>query len=265
MKARMSSRHLPVCVLLAIAATSACGKDDPSEADTEGTGTSTTTGSTTGNDAGATTRTTDSAEGSTGERHFGCCEAHRDPGCEEPAVQQCVCEIDAVCCTFEWDANCASVAQTMCSATCMAVGDTGGGTTGASDTAGTTGSASTSDGGDTTTTDPGEPGDCCNYHQQPGCENDVIQQCVCAADPWCCDEGWDGKCIMAAVESCGARCGGGDSGGAGGSCCVPHDDPGCEDTTIQQCVCGADPFCCDQEWDLQCVQQANGQCDAMCS
>jgi Bacterial pre-peptidase C-terminal domain len=44
-----------------------------------------------------------------------------------------------------------------------------------------------------------------------------------------------------------------DGGGGGGDCCVAGDGPGCDDPTIEACVCGADPFCCDQEWDAMCV------------
>jgi len=43
----------------------------------------------------------------------------------------------------------------------------------------------------------------------PGCDDPVIEACVCAVDPYCCDTAWDEQCV-AEVESllCG-DCGGG--------------------------------------------------------
>ncbi|MCH9683381.1 MAG: hypothetical protein K0V04_18235 [Deltaproteobacteria bacterium] len=51
----------------------------------------------------------------------------------------------------------------------------------------------------------------------------------------------------------------GDSGGlpppAGGDgdCCKANDTPGCENTPVQICVCGHDPWCCESEWDDACA------------
>lgn len=40
-------------------------------------------------------------------------------------------------------------------------------------------------------------------------------------------------------------------------CCVPHRAPGCADSHIQACVCGADLTCCvpDHGWDEICVKE----------
>lgn len=35
-----------------------------------------------------------------------CCKAQTTPGCDQPAVQQCVCADDTYCCLVSWDANC---------------------------------------------------------------------------------------------------------------------------------------------------------------
>jgi hypothetical protein len=36
---------------------------------------------------------------------------------------------------------------------------------------------------------------CCIQKTVPGCNNSTIQQCVCAADPYCCSTAWDGICV----------------------------------------------------------------------
>ena len=41
----------------------------------------------------------------------------------------------------------------------------------------------------------------------------------------------------------------------GGDCCTVGAGPGCSVQSVQDCVCAADPFCCDTEWDQLCVDQ----------
>ncbi|MEM9463528.1 MAG: hypothetical protein AAGF11_55820, partial [Myxococcota bacterium] len=79
-----------------------------------GTPPDTTTGPTTGPD------TTTGEPGSQG-----CCEPHDSPGCNEPAVVDCVCEVEASCCAFEWDEACVELAMSDCEATCEDPGTTG--------------------------------------------------------------------------------------------------------------------------------------------
>lgn len=50
-------------------------------------------------------------------------------------------------------------------------------------------------------------GDCCAAHAEPGCVNLPCQDCVCAADPFCCNTVWDELCTGAAQTDCGADCG----------------------------------------------------------
>lgn len=50
-----------------------------------------------------------------------------------------------------------------------------------------------------------------------------------------------------------------------GTCCTAHGGLGCEVQTIESCVCGFDPFCCDTQWDDQCVGEAVEYCSASCS
>ena len=57
-----------------------------------------------------------------------------------------------------------------------------------------------------------------------------------------------------------AGCGGGGGGGGGGDCCVANGTPGCGDSGCQASVCGADPFCCDNQWDQLCADAAADMC-----
>jgi hypothetical protein len=58
----------------------------------------------------------------------------------------------------------------------------------------------------------------------------------------------------------------GDTAGTGsGDCCTEAADrTGCENDTIEMCVCAEDGFCCDNSWDETCVGIANDSCNAMC-
>lgn len=48
-----------------------------------------------------------------------------------------------------------------------------------------------------------------------------------------------------------------------GTCCTAQNTPGCSNAAIQSCVCGSDPYCCNQDpqnpgvgkWDSQCVSE----------
>lgn len=95
----------------------------------------------------------------------------------------------------------------------------------------------------------GGGGDCCVAGDGPGCDDPTIQACVCALDSFCCETEWDGVCVGKASADCDA------CGGAMGTdaCCTAHATPGCSDGPIETCVCAADSFCCDQEWDAMCV------------
>jgi hypothetical protein len=188
-----------------------------------------------------------------------CCEAHATPGCGDPAVETCVCAMNATCCAFEWAEDCAALAATACD------GCGGAGTTGGDEDGSSTGA----DGG------PVDPGNCCMPHPGVGCDVPTIQRCVCAADAYCCEAQWDEMCVDA-VAGCGATCGGGggsggtgdgdgDGGGAGTDCCYAHfGSTGCEVEAIEQCVCALDSYCCQQAWDWTCVEQAHQHCDAQC-
>jgi hypothetical protein len=80
---------------------------------------------------------------------------------------------------------------------------------------------------------------------------------VCTADPFCCTNTWDAECKAGALD-CGADC--------GLDCCIQRSEGGCEDPTIEACVCGIDPVCCSGDlWDEYCTTIARNYCDAPCS
>lgn len=49
-------------------------------------------------------------------------------------------------------------------------------------------------------------GTCCESQNGPGCNNPVIEDCVCAFDSFCCNFFWDSICVNAAIDICNAVC-----------------------------------------------------------
>ncbi len=217
-----------------------------------------------------------------------CCRANGGVGCQDIAVQDCVCALDEVCCNSGWDDICGSTAE-IC------------------------GSCS---------------GDCCEENGSPGCLGTTCEDCVCNADSYCCTDLWDGVCVLAAGDECaascvecdvcgndycgdnesacscsfdcGSVCGDGCCTGAenpcdcpgdcspicgdgcctgtesssscftdcvgGGGCCLEKETAGCGDLDVQACVCGIDPYCCTGAWDGLCAAAADdcGSCNGSC-
>ncbi|MBX7082019.1 MAG: hypothetical protein K1X88_22625 [Nannocystaceae bacterium] len=120
--------------------------------------------------------------------------------------------------------------------------------------AGSSGAAETGDTGN-----PGGP--CCDAQDAAGCGDDTIESCVCAGDDFCCTVQWDLFCTVQVV-----RLGCGECPGIGGDgdCCAAHGNPGCDDESVEQCVCEMDFVCCLQPWDDVCVQTASDSCGAAC-
>jgi hypothetical protein len=48
-------------------------------------------------------------------------------------------------------------------------------------------------------------------------------------------------------------------------CCESREGTGCSHPDIEACVCEADPFCCDQEWDRLCAQLVESQRCGTCT
>ncbi len=49
-----------------------------------------------------------------------------------------------------------------------------------------------------------------------------------------------------------------------GSCCVANESTGCDDAACCNTVCALDSFCCEVEWDVFCVDEAESLCDGLC-
>lgn len=168
---------------------------------------------------------TTNCDGNTSAGQGDCCVDNNSPGCMDLAIQTCACTIDGYCCNTEWDDKCAAIATDDCNADCG-----GGG---------------------------GENLGCCTAQSTPGCTNAAIEFCVCAADDFCCganDGVWDATCVNeVGTLLCAGACAPDDNDG---DCCDPNNQtPGCEINSIENCVCAADPLCCDEalRWEQTCV------------
>ncbi|HEU4411109.1 MAG TPA: hypothetical protein VFS43_38000 [Polyangiaceae bacterium] len=98
---------------------------------------------------------------------------------------------------------------------------------------------------------------------------DACVAAVCAADPYCCDAtgdppgGWDALCVAAVREVCGLLVCGEAAGACAHPVCEAGDplDGGCDGPVgCVGRVCLADPFCCANAWDAQCVDRASSLC-----
>ena len=168
-------------------------------------------------------------------------------------------------------------------------GENRGGTTGG----GTTGGVP-SDDGSSADDDAGGRAACCSPSTL-GCDQPDIAACVCEISASCCVFAWDESCADVAVNECGGcdRNGttggtavssstgmgvgegssgtGGEQGGSsgdrpvpGGACCETSATPGCGGGEVEACVCALDEYCCNQDWDEQCVAQVVEDCMASC-
>ncbi|MBM4397278.1 MAG: hypothetical protein FJ087_16530 [Deltaproteobacteria bacterium] len=88
--------------------------------------------------------------------------------------------------------------------------------------------------------------DCCSPTPGPGCEADAaVEECVCAADPYCCETEWDTVCAgLIQDERCGVccipDCSGMECGddGCGGQCGSCGEGEWCEAGSCRTCECG---------------------------
>jgi hypothetical protein len=156
-----------------------------------------------------------------------CCESSPFPGCNDSAVQACVCDLEPFCCEFSYDPFCVELAFG-CGVVCPT---------------------------------EGAESDCCTASDVAGCTDAVINTCTCATDSQCCTDSFDEVCVAEAVAECGAQC---NSGEPESDCCTPSDVPGCGSAEVSDCVCAVDPFCCAGGFDESCVALAQSQCGASC-
>ena len=157
-----------------------------------------------------------------------CCAAHPTPGCDDAACTAAVCGADAFCCDNEWDAICTDAA--LANPACAAVCGGGGAVCG---------------------DDLAQGVEVCDGTDLVG------EDCV--------SQGFAGGAL-----DCAADCSGFDTSGCtnnASDCCVAHPTPGCNDPGCQAAICGADAFCCNNEWDAICTNAAiaSPACAAACA
>jgi hypothetical protein len=150
------------------------------------------------------------------------------PGCDDGECCDLVCSLDPYCCNIEWDQICAQFAMKMCEVdpepACL------------------------------------EPSDHSCYAVDPvaGCENQTCCETVCQIDPFCCDFEWDELCVARAVQVCiSPPC----PTESDQPCDQPSIFPGCSDDDCCGIVCDVLPYCCDVEWNSECVELAKMLCE----
>ena len=94
------------------------------------------------------------------------------PGCSDPSIEGCVCDLDPFCCEVGWDDPCITLSAVACGSEC---GIPACGTGGHCDLSG----------------------------PDPGCEDVDCCTRVCFEDPFCCLVRWDESCVQTQVLVCG--------------------------------------------------------------
>jgi hypothetical protein len=190
-------------------------------------------------------------------------------GCD-PCVTQ-ICALDPFCCDTQWDLQCVTEVNTICGLPACAV--CGNGVVDAGETcdgaalAGEDCITQGFDGGTLacaanclaydTATCSNFTGDCCAAHPEVGCDDAACTAAICGPDPFCCNSNWDAACANAAVANAACQgVGGSCPGGGSGDCCAAHAGTGCDDATCEASVCALDAFCCNNNWDAQCANEA---------
>ena len=106
----------------------------------------------------------------TGVEPAPCCESSRSPGCDDPTIEACVCDVDVFCCDTQWDAICVDTALQNCNIECL------------------------------------NDGNCCTQATGSGCGDAAIESCVCDELAVCCEGSWTIDCMVVAEQSCNAEC-----------------------------------------------------------
>ena len=156
-----------------------------------------------------------------------CCSPTSGPGCEDDAIAACVCAENPYCCHVAWDDKCVNAVESLGCGQCEA--------------------------------GPPLDADCCVAQASPSCVDPEISACVCAHDPYCCEETWDEVCV-ANVDTHGCGACEVSTYGAPGDCCALQEGPGCGDPAAERCVCAFDAFCCQVAWDQLCIDGVIAQC-----
>lgn len=180
-------------------------------------------------DADCVLRAAEICEGC-GDPYSGSCYVAKGaPNCSDAECCEKVCAVDPFCCDKVWDVACAARAEDQCGDPIEQCGES--------------------------------PRSCwiASFWTQ-GCNDVSCCQTICRdIDPFCCEIRWDAVCAYQANFVCQpdfptviGRDG----------CLDVHDSPGCAVAACSRAVCSADPTCCTESWDIDCVVIASAVCPA---
>ena len=102
---------------------------------------------------------------------------------------------------------------------------------------------------------------------------DPCVQSICKADPFCCSNAWDAKCVQEVTTICKIGNCSGNAGSAGtcahGLCTTGTKlTSGCDKTPsgadCVKAICAVDSFCCNSSWDGECVGEVASVCKLTC-
>jgi len=207
------------------------------------------------------------------------------PGCGDPCVDT-ICAQNPYCCDTAWDDQCVSLANTACGAQCCGDGQCSAESCescpddcGVCPVEPTCGHSVCAEGDALDPTqcfDPcvdevcmATPSCCmgsppswdgaCTMQGHMLCGADPCVTAVCQVLPGCCTTGWSAVCVALAAASCAAPC----------DCAHPicEEGPALAATCdpCAQALCAVDPYCCQNEWDDYCVNEAVLVCGIVCN
>ncbi len=99
--------------------------------------------------------------------------------------------------------------------------------------------------------------DCCAPGLGAGCSDTGTLACLCEWDNACCTTEHDATCVSEAIGLCGLRC---SVAGRESDCYAASTVAGCSTTSVENCVCSIDPYCCAGAFDDNCVHLAMARC-----
>ncbi|GJM25741.1 MAG: hypothetical protein DHS20C16_21560 [Phycisphaerae bacterium] len=108
-----------------------------------------------------------------------CCETQHGTGCSDVDIESCVCVVDPYCCDVDWDRPCADQVELLGCGTCDIVSDCNENLI-----------------PDECEVDGAGSGNCCTTGHGAGCEDPVVEACVCDIFPFCCSDDWDSLCVF---------------------------------------------------------------------
>ncbi len=216
-----------------------------------------------------------------------CYKSRPEPGCDDPACCNAVCEMEPTCCSLAWDNSCTQLAfntclnpsnsgwQCPCEGSCFEARPDGAPTPGCDDASccaaicnldplcctvnwdATCAELALVTCGDGLRCGSYSTGSCLEPSETPFCDDSACCDAVCAIDPSCCNNTWDAFCVATALDRCRRGCG----VPSAGSCFFPHLSPGCSDSECCTDICLDDPVCCEVIWDSVCAETAIDDCN----